>query len=167
MRAVPPLYRARHRQRGQNRRMVSKIVIPSPFASPRSSRRRRALINDPALATSAGATPTWRAAAIAIGVVHVMFADRAPFHIADFFARSATLPTRKRIRGQLLRLPVSCSPTAPARSSSPTPWSVFRLMSFSGQMMRPATAMRADGGTASGSLSRSSKIMRHDQTQGC
>lgn len=81
--------------------------------------------------------------------------DRAayqrPFHFAHFFAIHLRLLTQRRQWSAFSPASDLARPPAPARSNSPSPWSVSGI-SFSGQSPAQPRNDTPDGGTVSGSF---------------
>ncbi len=95
----------------------------------------------------------WRAAAIAIRPLCILCSPTSDISLRPLFRHPARLPIRKH-RCQLFRLPVTLLAHQLLLAPAPIAMVCFRLMSFSGQIIRPCPERYApDGGTVSGSLS--------------
>ncbi len=132
-------FTAQRRQRGQNcRRMVSKSSYTvTLLASPRSSRRRRAL-NDPQRTGRFLWGDAHVARRTATPIVHVMFADQPHFTSPTLSPSAAiNLPPEASVNASLFACQCPCSPTSSCSPVAQRHGLLQADASFSGQMMRP------------------------------
>ena len=110
----------------------------TPLASPRSSRRRRALIKLPsALAASAGSTPTCRAAAMAIRPLCILCSPTSAHFTSPTFSPSSHTSQEEASVVSFFACQCPCSPTSSCSLQQPIDIVCFKLMSFSGRIILP------------------------------